>query len=122
MAYFRISTELSCTTAEIRTEAPPNIHYAVYCAHFIDLLIEMNRVKEKDVSAGKETLSYYHYHKFDKLYDRLIIQAREENSVIEINEKKVTERKRGRVLLWWSALPITRYPATSGQKTEKGIT
>ena len=39
----------------------------------------MKKVKDKAVEAGKVTLSYYHYHKFDKRYDELIKQAREKN-------------------------------------------
>lgn len=73
----------------------PDIQHAVCCAHllreltgidenhpeqkwasaFIDLLLEMKKVKDKAVEKGKDFLSYYHYHKFDKsmmnLSDRL---------------------------------------------------
>ena len=77
----------------------PDIQHAVCCAHllreltgidenhpeqkwasaFIDLLLEMKKVKDKAVEKGKDFLSYYHYHKFDKKYDELIGQARKEN-------------------------------------------
>ena len=63
----------------------PDIQHAVYCAHllrelteidenhpeqkwasaFIDLLLEMKKAKDKAVEKGKDSLSYYHYHKFD---------------------------------------------------------
>ena len=43
------------------------------------------------VEKGKDFLSYYHYHKFDKKYDELIEQARKENPL-----PKTTEKKRGR--------------------------
>lgn len=63
----------------------PDIQHAVCCAHllrelteidenhpeqkwasaFIDLLLEMKKVKDKAVEKGKDSLSYYHYHKFD---------------------------------------------------------
>ena len=63
----------------------PDIKHAVCCAHllreltgitenhpeqkwasaFIDLLLEMKKAKEKAIEKGKDSLSYYHYHKFD---------------------------------------------------------
>ena len=89
----------------------PDIQHAVCCAHllreltgidenhpeqkwasaFTDLLLEMKKVKDKAVEKGKDSLSYYHYHKFDKKYDELIEQARKENPLPE-----TTEKKRGR--------------------------
>ena len=74
----------------------PDIKHAVCCAHllreltgitenhpeqkwasaFIDLLLEMKKAKEKAIEKGKDSLSYYHYHKFDKKYNELIKQAR----------------------------------------------
>lgn len=76
---------------------------------FIGLLIKMKKVKDKAVEAGKETLSYYHYHKFDKRYDELIKQAREKIRFRLPQRKNVGERKKERFLLWWSALIITRH-------------
>ena len=96
----------------------PDIQHAVCCAHllreltgidenhpeqkwasaFIDLLLEMKKVKDKAVEKGKDFLSYYHYHKFDKKYDELIEQARKENPLPETTEKNVVERKRGKSL------------------------
>lgn len=55
---------------------------------FIDLLPEMKKVKDKAVEKGKDSLSYYHYHKFDKRYDELIEQARQDNPPRETMEKK----------------------------------
>ena len=46
-----------------------------WASAFIDLLLEMKKVKDKAVEKGKDFLSYYHYHKFDKKYDELIEQA-----------------------------------------------
>ena len=40
-----------------------------WASAFIDLLLEMKKVKDKAVEKGKGFLSYYHYHKFDKKYD-----------------------------------------------------
>lgn len=80
-----------------------------WASAFIDLLTEMKKVKDKAVEVGKETLSYYHYHKFDKRYDELIKQAREENPLPATTEKNMGERKKERFLLWWSVLIITRH-------------
>lgn len=96
----------------------PNVTHAVCCAHllreltgivenhpeqkwagaFIDLLLEMKKVKDKAVEKGKDSLSYYHYHKFDKQYDELIEQARNENPVSETTEKKRGRKKKGKIL------------------------
>ena len=65
---------------------------------FIDLLLEMKKVKDKAVEAGKESLSYYHYHKFDKRYNELIKQAREENPLPVVTEKKRGRKKKGKIL------------------------
>ena len=70
-----------------------------WASAFIDLLTEMKKVKDKAVEAGKETLSYYHYHKFDKRYDELIKQAREENPLPVATEKKRgRKKKKGKIL------------------------
>ena len=109
----------------------PDIQHAVCCAHllreltgvsenhpgqtwapaFINLLLEMKKAKEKAVEAGKESLSYYYYHKFDKKYDELIKLAREENPLPETTGKNAAGRKRGRSLPWQNALRITRHPS-----------
>mgnify|MGYP002247549741 FL=1 len=65
-----------------------------WASAFIGLLIKMKKVKDKAVEAGKETLSYYHYHKFDKRYDELIKQAREKNPLPVTAEKKRGRKKR----------------------------
>ena len=69
-----------------------------WASAFIDLLTEMKKVKDKAVEVGKETLSYYHYHKFDKRYDELIKQAREENPLPVTTEKKRGRKKKGKIL------------------------
>ena len=96
----------------------PDIQHAVCCAHllreltgldenhseqkwasaFIDLLLEMKKVKDKSVEKGKDFLSYYHYHKFDKKYDELIEQARKENPLPKTTEKKRGQKKKGKTL------------------------
>ncbi len=96
----------------------PDIQHAICCAHllreltgiienrpeqtwatgFIDLLLEMKKVKDKAVEAGKESLSYYHYHKFDKRYEELIKQGREENPLPKETEKKRGRKKKGKIL------------------------
>ena len=69
-----------------------------WASAFIDLLMEMKKVKDKAVEAGKESLSYYHYHKFDKHYDELIKQGREENPLPVTTEKKRGRKKKGKIL------------------------
>ena len=96
----------------------PDIQHAVCCAHllreltgidenhpgqkwasaFKDLLLEMKKVKDNAVEKGKDFLSYYHYHKFDKKYDELIGQARKENPLPETTEKKRGRKKKGKIL------------------------
>lgn len=60
----------------------------------------MKKVKDKAVEKGKDSLSYYHYHKFDKKYDELIEQARKENPLPETTEKNVAGRKKEKSLPW----------------------
>lgn len=96
----------------------PNIQHAVCCAHllreltgidenhpeqkwasaFMDLLLEMKKVKDKAIEKGKNSLSYYHYHKFNKKYDELIGQARKENPLPETTKKKRGRKKKGKIL------------------------
>lgn len=65
-----------------------------WASAFIGLLIKMKKVKDKAVEAGKETLSYYHYHKFDKRYDELIKQARKKSASGYRREKTWEKEKR----------------------------
>lgn len=65
-----------------------------WASAFIGLLIKMKKVKDKAVEAGKETLSYYHYHKFDKRYDELIKQAREKKSASGYRREKTWEKEK----------------------------
>lgn len=94
-----------------------DIQHAVCCAHlireltgiaenhpeqkwasaFIDLLLEMKKVKDKAIEAGKESLSYCHHHKFDKRYDELIKQGREGNP-LPVTTVKKRGRKKGKIL------------------------
>ena len=69
-----------------------------WAATFIDLLLEMKKLKDKAVETGKESLSYYHYHKFDKRYNELIKQGREENPLPVVTEKKRGRKKKGKIL------------------------
>ena len=69
-----------------------------WASAFIDLLLEMKKVKDKAVEKGKDFLSYYHYHKFDKKYDELIEQVRKENPLPETTEKKRGRKKKGKIL------------------------
>ena len=96
----------------------PDVQHAVCCAHllreltgidenhpeqkwasaFIDLLVEMKKVKDKAIEKGKDSLSYYHYHKFDKKYDELIEQARKENPLPVTTKKKRGRKRKGKIL------------------------
>ena len=58
----------------------------------------MKKVTDNAVEAGKESLSYYHYHKLDKQHDKLIKQAREENSVPIAAEKTLGRKKKGKII------------------------
>ena len=58
----------------------------------------MKKVKGKAIEAGKESLSYYHNHKFDKRYDELIKLAREDNPFPVTTEKKRGRKKKGKIL------------------------
>ncbi len=69
-----------------------------WASAFTDLLLEMKKVKDKAVEKGKETLSYYYHHKFNKKYDELIKQARNENPLPETTEKKRGRKKKGKIL------------------------
>lgn len=69
-----------------------------WAKQFTDLLLAMKKVRDKAVTSGKEELSYYHLHKFDKKYDALIKLAREENPLPETTEKKRGRKKKGKIL------------------------
>ena len=60
----------------------------------------MKKVKDKAVEKGKDSLSCYHYHKFDKKYDELIEQARKENPLPETTKKNVDGREKEKSLPW----------------------
>ena len=57
----------------------------------------MKKVKEKAVEKGRDSLSYYHYHKFDKKYDELLELARKENPLPETAKKKRGRKKKGEI-------------------------
>lgn len=76
---------------------------------FIDLLMEMKKVKDKAIEAGNESLSYYHYHKFDKKYKELINRQGKRIHFRLAQRKNVVGRKKERFLLWWNDLTITRH-------------
>lgn len=69
-----------------------------WASAFIGLLLVMKKVKDNDIEMGKESLSYYHYHKFDKRYKELIKQGREENSLPITTKKKCGGKKKGKIL------------------------
>ena len=69
-----------------------------WATQFKELLIAMKKVKEKALAAGKDEVSYYHLHKFDKQYDEILKTAYEENPLPEPTAKKRGRQKRSKVL------------------------
>jgi transposase len=65
---------------------------------FKNLLLEMKKVRETAVEKGKNLLSYYHLHKFNKQYDEIIKRAYEENPIPEKKEGKRGPAKKGKIL------------------------
>lgn len=66
----------------------------------------------------KDSLSYYYYHKFDKKYDVLIEQARQENPLPETTEKKRGRKKKGKILALVERL--ANYKVSGCFRTEEG--
>ena len=69
-----------------------------WATRFKELLIAMKKVKDKALAAGKDEVSYYHLHKFDKQYDEILKTAYEENPLPEPTAKKRGRQKRSKVL------------------------
>lgn len=69
-----------------------------WASAFTDLLLEMKKAKDKAAEKGRDSLSYYYHHKFDRKYDELIKQARNENPLPETTEKKRGRKKKGKIL------------------------
>lgn len=69
-----------------------------WAASFKELLLSMKKVKDKALSKGKDAVSYYHLHKFDKQYDEILKTAYEENPLPETNAKKRGRKKKSKVL------------------------
>ena len=69
-----------------------------WATQFKKLLLAMKKVKDKALAAGKDEVSYYHLHKFDKQYDEILKTAYEENPQPEPAAKKRGRQKRGKVL------------------------
>jgi transposase len=69
-----------------------------WAIRFRKLLLDMKNVKEKALQKGKDEVSYYHLHKFDKEYDDIIKTAYAENPLPEKPEKKRGRRKKSKVL------------------------
>jgi len=67
-----------------------------WAAKFKELLLAMKKVKEKSLADGKEEVSCYHLHKFDKQYDEILKTAYEKNPLSETTAKKRGRRKKVR--------------------------
>lgn len=96
----------------------PDVTHSVCCAHllrelngveenhpeqtwatrFKELLLAMKKVKDKALADGKDVVSYYHLHKFDKQYDEIIQTAYKENPIPESTAQKRGRKKRSKVL------------------------
>lgn len=66
----------------------------IWAAKFKELLLAMKKVKDKALAAGKDEVSYYHLHKFDKQYDEILKTAYEENPLPEPVAKSGVGRKK----------------------------
>lgn len=91
-----------------------DLTHAVCCAHLLreltgieqnypehtwakeykNLLLSMKKVRDKAVECEKIRLSYYHLHKFEKQYDKIISKANEENPLPIIKKRNVAKRKK----------------------------
>lgn len=69
-----------------------------WATKFKELLLEMKKVKDKALVAGKSALSYYHLHKFDSNYKAILQQAIELNPIPVTTEKKRGRKKKGKIL------------------------
>lgn len=54
----------------------------------------MKKVMDKDVEKGKDVLSYYHYRKFDKRYDKPVEQVQKETPLPKFTQKSVAEKRK----------------------------
>ena len=61
------------------------------------LLLRMKEVRDKSVDSGKENLSYYHLHGFDKEYESIIHEAREQNPIKEKQSGKRGRQAKGKL-------------------------
>lgn len=95
----------------------PDVTHALCCAHllrelngvmenhpeqtwasrFKSLLLQMKKTRDRAVAKGKESLSYYHLHKYDQEYDAILQKANEENPLPEKTLKKRGRRKKTKV-------------------------
>ncbi len=69
-----------------------------WAAKFKELLLAMKKVKDKALADGKDEVSCYHLHKFDKQYDEILKTAYAENPLPESTAKKRGRRKKSKVL------------------------
>ncbi len=65
-------------------------------AKFKELLLAMKEVKDKAFADGKDEVSYYHLHKFDKQYDEIIKTSYAENPFPESTAKNAAAGKRAK--------------------------
>ncbi|MGN1403982.1 MAG: IS66 family transposase, partial [Ruminococcus sp.] len=69
-----------------------------WAGEFRDLLLEMKKVRDKAVSKGRQSLSYYYHHKFDKSYDAIIQSGYDVNPLPNQPKGKRGRKRRGKVL------------------------
>ncbi len=77
------------------TENHPDQKWA---SRFRSLLLEMKKVRDKAVSRGRQSLSYYYHHKFDQNYDAIIQSGYDANPLPDQPKGKRGRKKRGKVL------------------------
>lgn len=69
-----------------------------WATRFKELLLSMKKIKDKALANGKDSVSYYHLHKFNQQYDEIIKTAYAENPMPESKPGKRGRRKKGKVL------------------------
>lgn len=97
---YRSATHAVCCAHLLRelTGIHENHPEQEWAGEFIDLLLEMKKVKDKALAADKEQLSYYYLHKFSKCYDELMKKAKDTNPLPEQSSNKRGRKKKGKIL------------------------
>lgn len=69
----------------------------IWSENMKQLLLRMKIARDKAVDSGKEFLSYYYLHGFDREYNRIINEAREQNPIKEKQSGKRGRQAKGKL-------------------------